>query len=280
MNEIKQKARQIDELLHQLQNHSIETEQCFEHLKKWPALLKAAIEVETDEKTNQQRFFAPSIVDLMLMHYDQLEEEVYCLLLDRIFENVDLARSSVTGDASARDTFLLMSFYNPNLRLTKAQKAFAVQEAMLRPDTALYKKEMHQYQTQLRQERKKCGNPQFELEVDGKRRTVTATDFLLRLKAVSCIQPHGADEFDLRYRILISDAYTDREKYDLIYAFYKDQKDYENYLRVFDHWEKMHLDQEIQTQSERELIQKLHQWRPASWETTEPIIPKEKRKQI
>lgn len=66
----------------------------------------------------------------MLMNYNFVDEVAYKKLISSIYTNKDIARIVINGASNGGYSFLLMSLWNHNLKLTEEQKAFAVNEAM------------------------------------------------------------------------------------------------------------------------------------------------------
>ena len=65
-------------------------------------------------------------------------EEVYDKLVKSIYNNKDIARIVLDGYSNGGFSFLLMSLWNPTLKLTEEQKQFAVSEAMNKIGTVKY----------------------------------------------------------------------------------------------------------------------------------------------
>ena len=66
----------------------------------------------------------------MLIDYNSIDEVAHNNLINSIYTNTDIARIVMDGAANGGYSFLLMSLWNYNLKLTEEQKAFAVNEAM------------------------------------------------------------------------------------------------------------------------------------------------------
>ena len=66
----------------------------------------------------------------MLRDYQNVDEIAYNNLIKTIYTNTDIARIVINGASNGGYSFLLMSLWNENIKLTKQQKSFAVKEAM------------------------------------------------------------------------------------------------------------------------------------------------------
>ena len=147
------------------------------------------------------------IADFILDYPDQVDEDIYSMLVNTIYSNENIARISLGLDKN-NNTYLLKTLMNFKLNLTEDQKHFAVNEAMHMPGTSLYKKK-------LENSAKKMDNRE-----DGASSFITTE--------------HGNGAFDIRYWILRNPNWTTEEKSKLINDFWIDENEYE---KVIDAWE-------------------------------------------
>ena len=135
-------------------------------------VLREAIQVTKDKFWERDIVKGLSIAELILLDYDNIDLDIYNDLINTIYSNTDIARIVLNGASNGGDSFLLMSLFNPNLKLTEEQKAFAVNEAMNKLGTTRYS----------------------EVKID---------NYFQRLFYImSTKQAHGVGEFDIRYYIL------------------------------------------------------------------------------
>ena len=93
-------------------------------------ILKEAIQVIKDKFGDKDVLKSHSITEFILLDYENVDSNIYQDLINTIYSNTDIARIVLNGASNGGDSFLLMSLFNPNLKLTEEQKAFAVDEAM------------------------------------------------------------------------------------------------------------------------------------------------------
>jgi len=110
-------------------------EEIWDSIKNDKELLKEAIKV-IKSKWYTDRICGTAIGDMMLLDFQNVDSDIYQELINTIYSNRDIAR--ICLDSSWRSSFLLMSLWNFDLKLTEEQKAFAVSEAMNMPGTAKY----------------------------------------------------------------------------------------------------------------------------------------------
>lgn len=99
-------------------------------IKSNPEVLREAVQVKRDKFDENVIVKGLTICDSMLIDYDSVDEVAYNNLINSIYINTDIARIVMNGAANGGYSFLLMSLWNHNLKLTEEQKAFAVNEAM------------------------------------------------------------------------------------------------------------------------------------------------------
>jgi len=140
------------------------------------------------DKWGKDSVNAPHVCEYILLNYEDVDQEIYQQLVNAVYLTENLARTSLDGD---RYSFLLMTLYNPSLRLTNMQKDFAYQEAIKGYETIMF-----------------ANTEVFE--------------------GVVC--DHGSGSFDIKYWILRNDNWSIEEKKTLIYEFFADQDIYEEFL--------------------------------------------------
>ena len=84
----------------------------WQFLKNELKILSEAIEV--DEYTVKGLM----ISHLILLDYETVNKEIYNRLVETVYSNVDVARSVVEGASNGGYSFLLMTLWNKNLKLT------------------------------------------------------------------------------------------------------------------------------------------------------------------
>lgn len=167
-------------------------------------VLREAIQVTKDKFGERDIVKGLSIAELILLDYDNIDLDIYNNLINTIYSNTDIARIVLNGASNGGDSFLLMSLFNPNLKLTKEQKAFAVNEAMNKLGTTRYS----------------------EVKID---------NYFQRLfYIISTKQAHGVGAFDIRYYILKNSNWSLEEKQKLVMDFWYDNVMYSEYLNAWE----------------------------------------------
>lgn len=167
-------------------------------------ILEQAIQVTKDKFGERYIVKGLSIAELILLDYENVDSNIYQDLINTIYSNTDIARIVLNGASNGGDSFLLMSLFNPNLKLTEEQKAFAEDEAMNKLGTTRYS----------------------EVKID---------NYFQRLFYImSTKQAHGVGTFDIRYYILKNSNWSLEEKQKLVMDFWYDNEMYSEYL---DAWE-------------------------------------------
>lgn len=167
-------------------------------------VLREAIQVTKDKFGERDIVKGLSIAELILLDYDNIDLDIYNDLINTIYSNTDIARIVLNGASNGGDSFLLMSLLNPNLKLTKEQKAFAVNEAMNKLGTTRYS----------------------EVKID---------NYFQRLfYTISTKQAHGVGAFDIRYYILKNSNWSLEEKQKLVMDFWYDNVMYSEYLNAWE----------------------------------------------
>lgn len=200
-------------------------------------ILAEAIKVEKDKLGERDLVKGLAICDCMLIDYKEVNPEIYQKLVDLIYSNTEIARIVLDGASNGGYSYLLMTLWNPNLKLTEEQKQFAVSEAMNKIGTIKYDKEKEEFSKKL----DNMGITDEEIamvELDeciqpcGRK---TANEYMnFVLSTLSDTQAHGISPFDIRYQILRNANWTIEEKKKLVYDFWTDDETYDEFL---EQWE-------------------------------------------
>ncbi len=204
----------------------------WESIKSQTNILKEAIEIRKDKFGESDMLKGMTIAEAMLTNYKSIDKEIYQTLINTIYTNVDIARAGF-GPINGRASFLLMSLWNHDLKLTQEQKDFAVREALNKLGTKKDKEEADAY----KQELEKQGITDdivTTINIDGSINPIglkTKSEYMNRFsKAISSTQAHGSGPFDIRYQILRNPNWTLEEKQKLINDFWEDDEEYDETL--------------------------------------------------
>ena len=107
-------------------------------IKNNKEVLRGAIQITKDKFGERDIVKGLSIAEFILLNYENVDSNIYQDLINTIYSNTDIARIVLDGASNGGNSFLLMSLFNPNLKLTEEQKAFAVNEAMNKLGTTRY----------------------------------------------------------------------------------------------------------------------------------------------
>lgn len=102
----------------------------WEEIKKSPEVLREAVKIKRNKWDNGDIVSGLTICDAILRDYESVDQEAYRELIQSIYTNLDIARIAMKGDCRESTFFLLMSLWNPNLKLTQEQKDFAIADTM------------------------------------------------------------------------------------------------------------------------------------------------------
>ncbi len=160
------------------------------NIKNDPQVLREAVQITEDKYNKRNTVKGLTICDSILINYKSIDEIAYMNLIDAIYTNKDIARIVVDGASTGGFSFLFMSLWNHNLKLTNEQKDFAIDEAMNKIGTTRYQ------QTEL----------------------------------LSNTQAHGVGIYDIRYQILKNPNWSFEEKKKLVMDFWNDAKVYDETL--------------------------------------------------
>lgn len=191
----------------------------------------------TKNKFGEDTLKSLSICECMLITYDSVDKEVYQKLVDIICSNETIARKVLDGASNGGYSFLLMTLFNQNLKLTEEQKAFAVDEAMNKQGTTRYKRLRKEYKKEL-DEKGITDDITVTMDLDGMKSPIGAHTFntymFTMMYQMSDRVAHGTGDYDIRYHILRNSNWTKEEKKNLISEFWYDSEIYEEH---FEQWE-------------------------------------------
>ena len=200
-------------------------------------LLKEAIKPCKDKFNQYDTVLGTTICEQILYDYKNVDSEIYQELINLIYSNVDIARKVVNGASNGGYSYLLISLFNLNLKLTDAQKHFAVSEAMNKVGTSYWKKIQERFSKRLDE---KGINDETTVYMDfgGSVNPIgqkTSAEYMnLLLTSMGREQAHGTGEFDIRYHILRNPNWTYEEKRVLIMEFWTSANEYDDCL---EQWE-------------------------------------------
>ena len=200
----------------------------WERIKSSSNILREAVQVKKDKYNEKDTVNGLAICDFMLRDYDVVDEVAYMRLIDAIYSNIDIARMVINGASNGGYSFLLMSLWNHNLKLTEKQKDFAVNEAMNKIDTIRWQKDMEDFSKQL--EAIDNGENDCFIDLDGSINIIDNKSGLQYINymfsSLSEKQAHGIGVYDIRYAILKNPNWSLDEKKKLIMDFWYDDEDY------------------------------------------------------
>lgn len=212
-------------------------EEIWSSIKNNKELLEWAIKPTKDKFGKRDLVNGLTICEDILINYDSIDKEIYQKLVNLIYSNKQIARILLDGYSNGADSYLLMTLWNPDLKLTDEQKAFAVDEAMNKVGTVRYKNAMNQYSNQL-DEKGITDEQTIYTEFDGSVNPVgakTGSMYMAHLfSSLSDTQVHGSGNFDIRYWIIRNPNWSLEEKQKLINDFWPDNEDYDETL---EQWE-------------------------------------------
>ena len=213
------------------------TEKIWRSIKNNRELLEWAIKPTKDKFGERDLVNGLAICEDILVDFNNVDNEVYQKLVDLIYSNRQIARIVLDGYSNGGYSYLLMTLWNPNLKLTEDQKAFAVDEAMNKIGTTRYENAMNEYSKEL--EGKGITDEQtMYTGFGGSINPVgakTGNMYMAGLfSSLSDTQAHGSGDFDIRYWILRNPNWSLEEKQKLIMDFWADDEDYDETL---EQWE-------------------------------------------
>lgn len=206
-------------------------------IKSNQEVLREAVQVKRDKFDESDIVKGLTICDAMLIDYKSVDEVAYNNLINSIYTNTDIARIVMDGASNGGYSFLLMSLWNHNLKLTEEQKAFAVNEAMNKIGTTHWHKSKEDFSKKLDDMGISDDNTTF-INIDGCINPIgqkSCSQYMNYIfSTLSQTQAHGTGEFDIRYHILRNPNWSLEEKQKLIMDFWDDDETYDEYL---ERWE-------------------------------------------
>lgn len=276
-------------------------------IKSNSKVLREAVKVKRDKFDEHDIVNGLTISDAMLRDYEYVDEVAYNNLINSIYTNTDIARIVMDGASNGGFSFLLMSLWNHNLKLTEEQKSFAVNEAMNKIGTTRWQQNEECFSKKLDDMNMTDDNMAF-INIDGYVNPIgqkSGSQYMnYMFSTLNKTQAHGTGEFDIRYQILRNPNWSLDEKQKLVMDFWCDDETYDEYLEQWewgiinasinfkDHciaFERMHLyeysyedlltfyeDKEITDRiwSEIQFCKQMHELRPQQWELE--FMPKKK----
>lgn len=200
-------------------------------------ILKEAITPCKDKFNQYDTVKGITICEKILYDYKNINSEVYQKLINIIYSNKDIARTVINGASNGGYSYLLISLFNFDLKLTEEQKAFAVDEAMNKFGTTRW----DNIQTNFSKKLDDMGindestvYMKFGNSVNPVGEKTGAKYMNYMLTSLGREQAHGIGEFDIRYHILRNPNWTEEEKQKLIMDFWASDNSYDNCL---EQWE-------------------------------------------
>lgn len=194
-------------------------------------ILKEAITITRDKFDERDTVVAPTICDSILFNHEEVDKEVYEALVKAIYSNRDIARTVMDGASNGGNSFLLMTLWNQNLKLTEEQKAFAVDEAMNKIGTVRYQNNRDEYNKALKN---KGINDKMTINIPDTNIPIGLETYYMRINylasLLSTTQAHGKGEFDIRFWILRNSNWSTSEKEKLVHDFWYDEEDFKTCL--------------------------------------------------
>lgn len=203
----------------------------------WPKIssdkeaLKEAIVVTRDKFDERDTVVAPTICDSILFNHEEVDREVYNTLVEAIYSNKNIARIVMDGASNGGNSFLLMTLWNQNLKLTEKQKAFAVDEAMNKIGTVRYKNRSDGYNKSLKD---KGISDKMTINIPSTNIPIGLETYYMRINyltsLLSTTQAHGTGTFDIRFWILKNPNWSTNEKEKLVHDFWYDEEEFKSCL--------------------------------------------------
>lgn len=212
-------------------------EDIWNNIKSNPEILREVVKVRRDKHDQRDLVKGLAIAEAVLIDYESVDKIAYNDLIKNIYSNTDIARIVINGASNGGYSFLLMSLWNPNLKLNDDQKAFAVNEAMNKIGTTRWKERKEIFSKSLDAMGVSDDNTAF-IDIDGSINPIgekTGTEYFNYLvSSCSDAQAHGIGVFDIRYCILKNPNWNLAEKQKLIMDFWYDYEEYDEHL---EEWE-------------------------------------------
>lgn len=212
-------------------------DEIWKEIKEDKEVLREAIQVERNKFDERDILKGITIANCMLRDFSNIDKDVYQELVNTIYSNKDIARCVIDGYSNGGNSYLLMTLWNFDLKLTEEQKAFAVDEAMNKMGTVRHKQAMDEYEKKLN-DKGITDDIIVTMDLDGCVNPVgakTGNMYMASIfNSISETQAHGSGEFDIRYWILRNPNWTYEEKAKLINDFYADDDVYEECLDIWE----------------------------------------------
>ena len=150
MKEFERLDTKLD-LLKYLPSRYNEKQQLWKKIKEDKELLSWAVKSRRDKFDERDSVNGASICESILLDYKSIDKDIYKELVGLIYSNEQIARIVNNGYSNGGYSYLLMTLFNFDLRLTSEQKEFAVREAMNKIGTTKYKDTIakHEYINQI-----------------------------------------------------------------------------------------------------------------------------------
>lgn len=194
-------------------------------------ILKEAITITRDKFDERDTVVAPTICDSILFNHEEVDRDIYETLVKAIYSNRDIARTVMDGASNGGNSFLLMTLWNQNLKLTEEQKAFAADEAMNKIGTVRYQNNRDEYNKALKN---KGINDKMTINIPDTNIPIGLETYYMRINylasLLSTTQAHGKGEFDIRFWILRNSNWSTSEKEKLVHDFWYDEEDFKSCL--------------------------------------------------
>ena len=212
-------------------------EDIWETVKRNPNYQREAVKIKRDKFDEADTVTGLAIVDTMLKNYKDADPVAYNELIESIYSNVDIARIVVDGAANGGYSFLLMSLWNHDIKLTDKQKHVAVSEAMNKIGTTRWQKNRIAFSERLDEmgitdQNTVIMNLEGCVTPIGQKAGSQYMNYMFA--SLSEEQAHGVGEYDIRYTILRNPNWSVEEKQKLIYDFWYNDETYDEYL---ERWE-------------------------------------------
>ena len=218
-------------------NDRIDAKDFWNKVKDKRELLEWASTVRKDKWGQKDTFNGTTICESMLLDYNNVDQDLYNSLVEKIYSNKDLARIVLKGASNGGWSFLLLALQNNGYLLSQEQKDFALDEAMNLYGTTRYTKYMDEFEKDL-DEKNVSDEDTMIVEFGGISHPVGAKAYTMYMRnllnGMDSSQAHGTGSFDIRYHILHNPNWTEEEKKTLVHEFWADDEDY---AECMDEWE-------------------------------------------
>ena len=236
--------KKIEDELYRMQHpiggpytESYDVKSYWNSIKNNKKLLEWAIMPTKDRWGERDLVNGLAVCECMLIDYDHVDKDIYQKLVNLIYSNKQIARIVLTGYSNGGYSYLLMTLWNPDLKLTEEQKEFAVREATNKIGTVEYEKLVEEYSKKL-DEKGITDEQTMSVEFGDSINPVGAKTGNMYINglfsSLSDTQAHGTGAYDIRYWILRNSNWSLEEKQKLIMDFWDDDELYDERL---EEWE-------------------------------------------